>query len=94
MLGLADRVDIAAGADDADAEQLARHARQRRIDLRILALVVGLETRMCVTHELLHFLRRRQVTGRDIPGTIVKSRVHRFLPNAFGRLAFVLRRCR
>ena len=37
VIRVTDRIDVAAGADHADAEQLGRHGRQRRIHLRILA---------------------------------------------------------
>ena len=60
------RINVAAGADDADAEQLARHAGQRRIDLRILAFGVGFEAGMRLFQHSLNLLHRRQMTGRDI----------------------------
>ena len=52
VFGVAGRVNVAAGADHADAEQLARHPRQRRIDLRVspsvrLEALVRLFTSAC-----------------------------------------------
>ena len=49
IVGIAGGIDIAAGTDDTYAEQFARHAGQGWIDLRILALVVGLVPRMCAS---------------------------------------------
>ena len=62
-LGIAGRVDAAAGANDADPEQIGRHRRQCRVDFRHLPLRHRLEPVVRLRHQLADPLRRRQPPG-------------------------------
>ena len=64
VLGVADAEDVAARPDHADAEQIARHPRQRRVDVRVLALGVRLEALVGLGHQHLHGVGRRQASCR------------------------------
>jgi hypothetical protein len=56
MLGVSGRVDASAGANNADAEQIAGDPGERRIDLGGLAVGIRLEASVRVRHQLLHRL--------------------------------------
>ena len=57
VFDVAGAVDTPTGAHDANAEQLARHTGERRIYLRIVPVVVRLETQMGVGNQPLDRLR-------------------------------------
>ncbi len=63
VLRVAGAIDVAAGPDDADAEQIARHRCQRRIDLRVLPFVVRLEALVCLDYERSDTVRVRKAAG-------------------------------
>src|SRR5262245_14304519 len=54
---------ITAGADDTDTEQLTRHRRESRIDLRILPFSIRPEVGVRFVHQFLYFLDQRQMPG-------------------------------
>lgn len=61
MVDVADAVDLAARAGDADAEEVGRHLRQRRIDPRDGAVAVGSIPLVCLAHERLHTVGRGEL---------------------------------
>jgi hypothetical protein len=63
VVRVAGRVHLAGGADHAHAEQPGRHRGQGRIDLRILAFVIGFVARVRFSHQRRYQVRTRQMTG-------------------------------
>ena len=82
VLGVPDRVDVAAGADHADAEQLARHPRQGRVDLGILAFRDRPVALVRLVDQSPHLLGGRQLARRYVRGIgdLVLRRAHGSLP--------------
>jgi hypothetical protein len=68
VLGVTDRVDIAAGADHANAEKVALHPGERRVNLGVPAFGHGLVGLVRFVDQQADLLRRRQVTGRNVSG--------------------------
>ncbi len=63
VIGVAGAIDAAAGRHDRDAEQIARHPGQRRIDGRHRPVVIRPIALVRVEHEGLHALGGRQAAG-------------------------------
>src|SRR5262249_24981870 len=66
--GVARLVDVAVDAGDADAEEVGRRDRERRIDVRGRAFAVAAEAFVRLVDELLHTRVRRQRARRDVVG--------------------------
>ena len=63
MLGVTHRVNPAIGADDADTEQLGRHASQRGVDVRNLPEGNRPEAQVRIIDQTCDTAGRRQITG-------------------------------